>query len=253
MIYINNQPLGADIISEYHENSIEQIIIDKLASSDAAYNYSSLDQLKFELRLRKEIINAAKALYQSGMSFKVFRETTCNQKYWNRMNDGGFALKSGVKPSDAIRDIFINGSMYGTECATAMPIVYYKALLEIFPEDAYNRIFSDIYLMNWHRLGRQLREIGMMQYAKDSLPGDRRYFANPDVNPETPELQGENVIDLGNGLYYGHGMGIYNGETIIRVLNLNRKDDADESAYLMNSAGRPNFKRLSDLYYNSLA
>jgi len=249
MIIINNQPLEATaILNEYPENSIERKIIDIMSVSAARYQYNSLEQLKFELRLRKEIINASEALYDSDIQFKVFRDSTCNPVYWRRMNDGGFALKPGLRPSEAVRDIFANSYMYGTECATAMLIIYYKALVEIFPPEAFDRIFSRIYLMNWHNIDRHLREVGWVQAARDFFPGDRRYFANPDVDPRTPEWQGENVIDLGNGLYYGHGIGRFPAHVFIETLNKNRIAGADDSAYLMQSAGRPDFKRLFDLY-----
>lgn len=102
--------------------------------------------------------------------------------------------------------------------------------------------------MNWHSLDTNLRELGYLQEVADYLPGDRRYVRNPDVNPETPEWQGENVIDLSNGLYYGHGIGIGNVEEIIRELNKNRKKDSTISAYLIDSVSRPNFKRLYSIY-----
>ena len=107
--------------------------------------------------------------------------------------------------------------------------------------------------MNWHKIDRLLREIGVMNKAKDYLPGDRRYFANPDVDPLTPEWQGENVIDMNHGVYYGHGIGKHDAQTIITALNDNRKQNAHNSAYLMDSAGRPNFKNLSDIYYKSVS
>jgi len=254
MIIIAGQPANiADISSEFPANSVERDIINILASSEQKYQYDSVNQLKFELILRREIINAANELYASDLNFKVFRKTTCNPAYWNRTSDGGFELKEGVKPSDAINDIFINSSLYGTECATAMVIVYYKALLSIYPEELFNQQFKTIYLMNWHNIDPLLREIGMMKQEKDYLPGDRRYFANPDVNPLTPEWQGENVIDMNHGLYYGHGLGKYNAATIITELNNNRKEDADDSAYLMDSAGRPNFKNLGNIYYRAIS
>jgi len=250
MIIISNEPAHADAISS--EGSIERDIINILSLSQVEYRYDSVEQLKFELILRKEIINASNELYRSQFSFKVFREAMCNQDYFELTRQGGFLLKDKVKASDAIADIFINSDKYGTECATAMVIVYYKALLNIFPEDVFNEMFPSILLMNWHKIDKHLREIGITSDTNDFLPGDRRYFANPDVDPLIPEWQGENTIDLGNGLYYGHGIGIHTADTIIAELNKNRKDDSEKSAYLMDSVGRPNFKRLADIYYRNL-
>ncbi len=240
-----------DLGASYAPGSVEKEIISTLASSDEKYRYDSLNELNFELWLRKEIIAASRALNKSGLGFEVFRKTRCNPAFWTRTGEGGFLLKSGVKPSEAIQDIFNNGSEYGTECATGMMIVYYKALLSIYPESLFNRTFPKIELMNWHHIDRLLQEVGLMWKRKEYLPGDRRYFANPDVDPITPEWQGENVIDLGGGLYYGHGMGIEKADTIVRALNQNRTEDADESAHLLDSAGRPDFKKLGDIYYRA--
>jgi len=252
MIIISNRPLDVDAFSsEFAEDSIERAIIKILSSSEKEYRYDSIEQLKFELMLRREIVNTAKDLYKSKVEFRVFREAKCNPEYWELTKQGGFLLKDNVKASDAIRDIFVNSSKYGTECATAMVIVYYKALLNIFPEDVFNVLFPKILLMNWHNIDKNLREVGVTNEVEDFLPGDRRYFANPDVDPLSPEWQGENTIDLGNGLYFGHGIGIYSADAIIAELNKNRKENADESAYLLNSVGRPNFKKLADIYYRN--
>ena len=248
MIILQNQPLAEAIVNEYPNNSIEKTILNQLITSTDTYRYDSLEQLKFELRLRKEIIKAANDLLHSQISFKIFQKSFCNPAYWQRKPDGGFALKEGVQPSDAIRDIFHNGDQYGTECATAMMIIYYKALLEVFQPDLFNRTFPDLYLMNWNGIAGPLREVGLMQSVNDFLPGDRRYFINPDVDPMKPEWQGENVIDMGDGQYYGHGIGKYNADIFIQSLNRRRKEDADESAYLMETAGKPNFKRLFQIY-----
>jgi protein-glutamine gamma-glutamyltransferase len=258
MIIIDNKPaLASDLTGIYPEGSIGRTIVDILSASEKRYAYRSLDELKFEISLRGAIVDAARQLQKSNMAFEVFRESRANPEYWIRRDEGGFLLKAGVEPSEAVDDIFKNGSKYGTECATAMQIVYLKALLDVFPEDAFNRMFKSIYLLNWHSINRYLRQSGVMNPQGDYLPGDRRYFANPDVDPETPEWQGENVIDLGGDLYYGHGIGTHKAETFIRELNQNRKSNATREAYLVQKAGRPDFKRLYDLYadtvQNSLA
>jgi protein-glutamine gamma-glutamyltransferase len=249
MIIIDNKPLDVSTLSsEYTEGSLERKILNVMSSSPEKYTYDSLNQLKFELKMRREIVSAAAALNKSDLEFEVFRKSRANPEFWIRRDDGGFQLRPGVKASDAIRDIYRNGSKYATECATAMQIVYYKALLEIFSEDAFNKMFRDITLMNWNDISGPLRDIGVMHRKSDGLPGDRRYFANPDVDPKTPEWQGENVIDMGDGTYYGHGIGRHKAGAIIEALNENRRDGATREAYLMDSAGLPDFKRLSNLY-----
>lgn len=234
----------------YMVSSVQETTLIKLSSSNSVYKYASLNQLKFELDFRGKIVDAAKELGKSKFAFRTFRESMCNTDYWERTNEGGFLLKAGIEPAAAIRDIKNNSYKYGTECATAIVIVYYIALVGIFSEELFNELFQGIYLMDWGYLDTDLG-IRHYQSVLDELPGDCLYFKNPDVNPMTPQWQGENVIDLGNGMYYGHGIGIRKAEGIIEALNRRRKIDAKESAYLLESATRPSFKRLADKYYGT--
>jgi len=253
MITINGKEANyQQLISRFQQNDIERKILKILWDSSYKYDYDTEKQLNFELAFRKEIIKAAYELHKTKLEFAVFRETICNARYWRRQHDGGFLLREDVKPSDAIKDIFINPKLYSTECATAMVIVYYKALLNLFPEPLFNELFDRIYLMNWHYIDNLLKEIGYMRSQPDYLPGDRRYVKNPDVDPSTPEWQGENLIDMGNGIYYGHGMGMHRINAIISELNRNRRPGASQSAMLLDSAGRPNFKNLAKIYYDYL-
>ena len=232
------------IIKKYPLESIEGKILNILSKSTTTYSYASVDQLKFELNLRNNITKEANNLHKSRFSFKVFRKSKCNSDFWHRTDEGGFQLEHGVSPADAIKDIYTHSSEYGTECATAIVIVFYKALLDSFSEELFNKLFSEIYLMNWQHLDNDLGISGD-DNIKDFLPGDCRYFKNPDVDPLTPEWQGENVYDLGNGSYYGHGIGIGTSEHIINELNKNRIEDSKISAYLLEFASRPNYKYLA--------
>jgi protein-glutamine gamma-glutamyltransferase len=250
MIEIAGSLIDTDtIINQYMPKSIESKIVYILSSSNEVYKYDSENQLKFELSLRKSIINAAKYLSLSRFSFRVFKKSKCNEDYWDRTNEGGFTLKKGVKPDEAVKDIYIHSSNYGTECSTAIVIIYYKAFVDIFPKDLFNELFSEIYLMNWQHLDNDLN---IIEYPKavDYLPGDCRYFKNPDVDPLTPEWQGENVIVMGDDAYYGHGIGITSAESIIEALNRKRIKGSKVSAYLLDLTKRPNFKYLADKYYN---
>jgi len=205
----------------------------------------------FEQKLRKEICEAALALSKSGLRFAVFKNTECNEEYWHRTSNGGFQLRGN--PANAMQDIFQNGWRYATECATAMEIVYYKALLEVYGEELFNKTFPSIYLMDWDVRNPLLMKIGSMEQVTELLNGDRAYFANPDHDPDLPQWQGENVIVLGEDRYYGHGIGVGNASHFIGSLNSKRKKDNPRSAYLMSSAARPDFRRLADVMHSERA
>lgn len=246
MITIGGNRLG-DAGLSYAPDSVEHAVLSAMREGAGTYAYDTLPQLQFELLLRREIVQAATRLHRSGIGFAVFNSSRCNPAYWDRSANGGFQLKGGVSPAKAIADIFADGAEYATECATAMMIVYYGALLAVFGEARFDKIFRDIYLMNWHIADPRLKAAGTPKAAEQLLLGDRGYFANPDVDPQTPWWQGENVIVMPGGKYYGHGVGFVTAAQIIRALNGNRKADASQSAYLMESAGRPDFRRLAEL------
>ncbi len=252
MIFINQKQVQAqELLTLYPSDNIAVNTINILTNSKEKYNYDTLEQLKFELLFRKEIVSAGNKLNRSGIKFRVFRQSICNTHFWNRTNDGGFTLKKNVSSWDAINDIFKHGSNYGTECATAILIVYFGALANIFSKESFDSVFSDITLMNWHKVHSKLKEVGSVMRVTDYLPGDRRYFKNPDVDPLTPEFQGENVLDMGSGNYYGHPFGVAKAKRIIDALNGLRKKGAEKPAYLLDSVGRPNFKNLSKTYYEN--
>lgn len=246
MIFIANRPFsGASLQGDYTKDSVERQVLNAMRGSTAQYAYDSTQQLIFELRLRHEIVNAADLLYRSSLNFAVFQRSRCNEAYWDRTLNGGFQLKNKVNPAQAICDIYENGGEYATECATAMVIVYYKALLEVYGDTQFNKLFKDIYLMNWHVSDPLLSVVGTPKPAADKLLGDRGYFANPDVDPQTPQWQGENVIIMPGDLNYGHGVGMLTADQIIQNLNGNRVADATRSAYFTDSVGRPDFKLLT--------
>lgn len=248
MIEIGRTPLNAnELIRQYPSRSPEAQMIRQLSDSRAVYRYASIEELKFELDVRKNTVDAALALHRSRLAFRVFRQSRCNEAFWTRTEEGGFRLKSGVSPSSAIRDIYTNSHLYATECSTAIVIVFYKAILESIPEGLFNDLYREIYLMNWKSLDSDLY-LRYFYSPPDYLPGDCRYIRNPDVNPLTPEWQGENVIYLGDELYYGHGIGIGTADLFIQALNRNRIRGSETSAYLMDDVTHPDYKALFGRY-----
>jgi protein-glutamine gamma-glutamyltransferase len=224
---------------------IQRQIYEQKQASRTVFTYQTAEELGFELFARANIVEAARGLHQSGVGFATFKTSRCNERMWILTADGGFRLRAEVTPSQAIRDIYNNGRMYAFECATAIVIVYYKAVLDTIGEQAFNYWFANLYLHDWH-YDNDLSLI-VDKEARESFLGDVLYFKNPEFNPDTPQWQGENVVKLEDDLYYGHGIGIGSGAMIIASLNENRKRGAVQSAYLMNEVVHPDFRGLYHL------
>ncbi|MDF2962118.1 MAG: hypothetical protein K0S39_3853 [Paenibacillus sp.] len=200
--------------------------------------------MQFEQSLRSNILAAAQDMNIGGTRLATFRTSFCNKDYWVLTNDGGFLLKDGVTPADGIRDIFKNGKKYGFECATAIVIIFYKAVLDTLGSRTFNDLFSNLLLYSWQTDS----DLGITTFdGGDSFaqPGDAMYFKNPDVNREKMIWQGENVIKMGDDLYYGHGVGIKPASSIIQTLNRHRKAGATTSAYLKDDVTFPGYENLS--------
>ncbi|AGK53588.1 protein-glutamine gamma-glutamyltransferase [Bacillus sp. 1NLA3E] len=222
---------------------IESVIILKMHEAPAVYSYQSMDELLFELKLRKKIIESARSMSRGHARFASFAKSRCNPRFWHLTNTGGFWLRYDVKPSDAIRDIYKNSSLYAFECATAKVIIYYDAILNSIDEHLFNQLFQNLYLYSWHFDP----DFGIHSFYSDHLiPGDVAYFNNPDFNPKTPWWKGENAVVLGDGKYFGHGLGIRNAEQMIQALNKRRKPGSNQSAYLTNIVTSLSFKQLTN-------
>jgi protein-glutamine gamma-glutamyltransferase len=239
--------MGSENFGYGRDELAERVILDKMLSAKTIFSYPSQSLFHFELALRKELVNASERLNNSFFTFKLFKDAICNTQYWDKTEEGGFRLKKMANPHEAVRDIKRNSRLYGTECATAIVMAYYLALVEVMPAELFDLLFSDIYLMDWKYLDKDLG-VGTYHGVEDSLPGDCLYFKNPDVNPDTPEWQGENVIQLLDGYYYGHGIGIKTSAGIIRDLNRNRSRDSETSAYLLDLIVKPDFQYLGRRY-----
>jgi protein-glutamine gamma-glutamyltransferase len=209
------------------------------------FQYNSPEAMDFELKMRTSIVEVARALNASGVTFAKFENSRCNGQFWSRTENGGFQLRSGVLPSVGLDDIFHNGHLYAFECATAIVIILYRAILDVLDVEAFNVHFKDLYLRDWNH-DSDLRLISTYN-IQEAYPGDVLYFKNPDHNPETPEWQGENVVLLAGNLYYGHGIGIGTAEKIISSLNELRKPGSMISAYLSELVMHPDFEYLRNL------
>ncbi|GIQ67817.1 protein-glutamine gamma-glutamyltransferase [Xylanibacillus composti] len=225
-------------------SEMERSVIRAKQSSPVTYRYGSRDALLFELRMRSQTVKAALDLNESGVSFETFADSYCNEQLWRRTPNGGFLLRPGVAPAVGIRDIFENGRLYGFECATAMVIVVYKAILEAAGERMFNTYFQALFLWQW-QYDRDLRFLPTT--LQESYLGDIVYFRNPDHDPAHPEWQGENAIILPDQLYYGHGFSIRTADQMIAALNALRRPGSQVSAYLTQDVIYPDFEYLRSL------
>lgn len=249
MILVSGQEMTADQLGDFSGSGTHApVVIRSMAESQEQFAYPSRHELSFEIRMRSQTIDAARSLQESGAAFATFYYSMCNEKLWTLTGDGGFELNSGIRPADAIDDIYKNGELYAFECATAMMIIFYKALIESIDRERFNKIFQHLFLWDWQNHPffplRNAYQIGK------GIPGDVRYFKNPQVNPQTPQWQGENAVDLSGQLFYGHGIGIIPAEQMIAELNKFRRVGATVSAYLMNQATRPDYLSLAAMDNN---
>jgi protein-glutamine gamma-glutamyltransferase len=164
---------------------------------------------------------------------------------WERTYNGGFQLRPEVSPSYAITDIFRNGRAYAFECATAMVLILYKAVLETIGRDKFDMYFKNLYVRDWH-YDSDLNLVTVFDSDEATL-GDIVYFNNPDHHPETPEWQGENAIKVAYDYYFGHGIGIRTARGIIEALNRRRFPGSHRSAYLTEQVNHPDFEHLRNI------
>jgi len=143
---------------------------------------------------------------------------------------GKMGVRQGVKPSDAINDIFKNGSKYGMECATGTMVIMYKGILDTIGPADFDRAFAKTRLFRWDIKDDDFKAAEKQGKLPGFWPGDHTYFKNPDFDPANSAFQGENVIYLGGGQYFGHGLGIVSEKGVIDSLNDLRKPGAKKTA-----------------------
>jgi hypothetical protein len=156
-------------------------------------------------------------------------------------------LVAGVKASDALDHMFSEPSYYGFECATAISILHYSAVRDTLrtltgSDDLFNTKFRDMRIGQLE-LGVE-RDMSTIRKTVSGVKrtGDHGYFSNPDVTPEARAggWNGENVVVMPDGRYFGHPFGITTAADIITNLNSVRRTDlqAPRSAYLTESQYR---------------
>jgi protein-glutamine gamma-glutamyltransferase len=175
-----------------------------------------------DIKLRTLIVKAAHGLAASGAVFSGSSETDAvNGKLWTMAYGGRIQarkfLRGGLlgSPANALNDIFKNGNKYGFECATAMMVIFHKAILEMVGSKEFDEMFTEPNYLRFFRWDLKdddyLALEKITKKAGTLVPGTHYYFRNPDASEENSAFRGENVIYLGKNeagadLFYAHGI-----------------------------------------------
>ncbi|MFA9456461.1 protein-glutamine gamma-glutamyltransferase [Halalkalibacter sp. AB-rgal2] len=228
MIQVAGRPFSQENAVDL--GSVGHVILQQMLESPELFAYPSMNELHFELNMRIHILDSAKEMNASQVTFTTFEHAQCNPAYWTLTYAGGFLLRNDVQPSEAILDIYRNSSLYAFECATAIIIIYYQAILKSIGSRRFNSIFQNLYLYSWHT--DTSLELNSVYSSTRFLPGDVVYFNNPDFHPHTPWYRGENAVVMSDGTFFGHGFGIMTAEEMIQFLNEQRSPGSMQAAYL---------------------
>lgn len=220
---------------------------DKIFTTDAAgkINVQSVGAaLRDRVKIGAAMVGACEAMDANRHDFALIVDQTFSDAFWQPQGNGAFSLKPGVKPSDAVKDIFTNAGKYKFECATALVIVHYKAMLDLLGPKDFDVACANLKMgpwvyestlgSNWKISGNSSIEATAARKA-ELRAGDYTYFRNFDVSAQGAAAgwQGENVISLGGDKYYGHPFGISTGEHIVQYLNQHRNAGSTRSAAML--------------------
>ncbi|MED1739587.1 protein-glutamine gamma-glutamyltransferase [Bacillus swezeyi] len=243
MISIAGYGLRPEDVEKLNVSQTQKGIAGQMLALPYRYSYASVSELLFELRFREHTIESARELINSGAKFATFSKTYGNEEFWRVTPEGALELRYRASASKAIRNIFGSGPLYAFECATAIVIIFYMALVKTIGDQKFDQNYQRIILYDWHYEKLPI----YTDKGNDFLPGDCLYFKNPEFDPERPQWRGENAIYLGNDQYAAHGLGILSAETIIKKLNGLRKPGAQTSAYLLSQVTRVDIPALFEI------
>ena len=94
MIIISGQVLRPQDIANWQTEESLVPYINELLNSPVQFDYGSIAELMFEVRLRRHIVEAARELHGSGVKFATFAKTYGNTAYWS---DAGRSLGAEVQ------------------------------------------------------------------------------------------------------------------------------------------------------------
>jgi hypothetical protein len=170
--------------------------------------------------LEQSLIDAAKALAEASPRFAFPEGAVFPSMYWEREPhsvpaDGRFHVRDGIRGSVALRDLFEHPLDYSLDARMAVQVVYFKALLSLLGDGAFDSHFAPLTLSSRIGMGPPHSEAALAEWSASNLAP--RVALSPDAWP------GSTLIYLGKSprgkrLFYGHPFGITTDASMNRYL-----------------------------------
>jgi hypothetical protein len=193
-----------------NRTDLEKEILLAMLLGPVTFEYPGYSELAAAVRIRQNIVEAARRTALSFHTHKIERPTD----YWTYSRDTGFTVLPGKSFIEALRKATqpeVSGHMYAFSCYRASE---YVVLLGIAQELANSnpellqglqRQWESEALVSEQFQGIFLREYGSMSNPlppKYYVPGDRLWFRNPhEPSSDVTGYEGSWVFYLGNGLF----------------------------------------------------
>lgn len=201
--------------------------------ADGRLVHTTLSETRYQTaRMQLSVVKATRDFASANVGFSGrWKDDKVNTALWSLKYSGEMSVRAGQKPSEAIADIFKNGRSYAFECATGTMVILYKAILDRVGPDDFDAAFPRLKIKRWDNKPELFKAAERVGDLPGYMAGDHTYFKNPDFAPEHSAWQGENVIYLGDGQYFGHGVGYATEDDVLDTLDALRKPDATTPAF----------------------
>jgi len=202
------QTLQLDVVNS--EADVRREIVVAMLMGPVAFEFPSLDELVSAVRIRRNIVLAARKTNLAFHTSQAERPEDC----WRYDQDHGFVIRVGASLIDALTKATqpeVSGTLYAFSCYRASE---YVIVLGIAQELAQCNppLYQQLQMLWQQRPIRSgefhevfLREQGSMDAPlppRYYVPGDRTWFRNPDgVSAEASGFEGSWVMYMGGGLF----------------------------------------------------
>ncbi|MBB5216252.1 hypothetical protein [Parapusillimonas granuli] len=200
--------LGLD--TQDSPRDLEKEILTAMLASPVPFDYPSFDEFESALRVRGNIVQAAR---RTALAFDT-EHAERPEAFWRYAESSGFTLKEGANLIEALRlttQPDRSKRLYSFSCYRATE---YVILLAVAQElQASNPPLFEQLQRQWETraiMSGQFHEVFLREYGSMDaplppmyyVPGDRLWFRNPDGHSSNAEgYEGSWVFYLGNGLF----------------------------------------------------